>query len=395
MTCSGKESGAWGEGPQVPVRTTRGAPANGPWGFTMKRSDALVCWFQECGRNSVQQVGGKNASLGELINAEVPVPPGFAVTTAGWRSFFAAAGIAETAPAVLAKLDANDMDALEQAGRTIRAGIEATAFPTELRDEIHAYYQQLSDRCGSPAVPVAVRSSATAEDLPGASFAGQQDTYLWIEGTDALLTHIARCFASLFTARAIAYRIRMGFDHLRVSLSVGVQKMANAAAAGVMFTLNPSNGDRSSIVINSNFGFGESVVSGEVTPDEFLVNKISLELLRRTVPRKAIYYAFDPERRACVRSELPVERGTAASLLDADILELARMGKRIESHYGCPMDIEWAIDCGAASDRKIFILQARPETVWSNRDTSGVAAGKGKSALEHIMASMLAGKRLS
>ena len=361
----------------------------------MRRRDPLTCWLQECKRDSVPLVGGKNASLGELINAGIRVPPGFAVTTAGCRSFFESAGVGGIVAEALAVLDGQDLEALECAGRTIRGLIEASPFPTVLADEIASYYCELSRLCGSPAVPVAVRSSATAEDLPEASFAGQQDTFLWVQGMDGLLSHIARCLASLFTTRAIAYRIRMGFDHLQVSLSVGVQKMANSAAAGVMFTLNPSNGDRSSIVINSNFGFGESVVAGEVTPDEFLISKVSLEPLRRTIPKKEIYYTVDPKGRACVRTELPLERQTAASILDEDIVELARMGKLIEKHYGCPMDIEWAIDNDMPAGSRISILQARPETVWSNRKGHPVASGKGRSALEQILASMLTGKRLS
>lgn len=215
-----------------------------------------------------------------------PRPPGFAVTTAGYQRFYDEAGLGPKVEAVLAALQSDDLDALEAASQEIRALVETAPFSIEFEDEIAEHYRRLSNHCYVPAVPVAVRSSATAEDLPGASFAGQQDTFLWIRGVDDLLVYVKKCFSSLFTGRAIAYRNRMGFAHNQVAISVGVQKMANSSTAGVMFTINPSNGDRSTIVINSNFGFGESVVSGEVTPDEFVINKVSLELLRRSIPAR-------------------------------------------------------------------------------------------------------------
>ncbi len=238
-----------------------------------------------------------------------------------------------------------------------------------------------------------MRSSATAEDLPDASFAGQQDTYLWIRGIESVLRHAKQCFSSLFTARAIGYRARMKFDHEQVALSVGIQKMANSRAAGVMFTLNPANGDRSSIVINANFGFGESVVSGEVTPDEFLVNKVSLELMKRSISKKDFYYAVDRQSHSCSRHELPLERQSVQSILDEDVVELAHMGKLIEQHYGRPMDIEWAVDGNMGKGSNLFILQARPETVWSLRDKEQVQFVVAKSAIEHILASIMAGKK--
>lgn len=183
-------------------------------------------------------------------------------------------------------LNHEDSAALDQASDYIRGLIESCPIAVDLEDHIAEYYRRLSKICGLPATPVAVRSSATAEDLPGASFAGQQETFLWIRGVESVLEHVRKCFSSLFTARAIAYRIKMGFAQEEVALSVGIQKMANAFTAGVMFTLNPGNGDRSMIVIDSNFGFGESVVSGEVTPDNFRVDKVSMEILERTISKR-------------------------------------------------------------------------------------------------------------
>lgn len=359
----------------------------------MTADQPMVCWFQDCDKDSVELVGGKCASLGELLKAGIRVPPGFAVTTAGYRRFFDEAGIEGDVFRPLEGIDEQDLDLLEAASAEIRRAIEAAPFSIEFEDAIAEYYRRLSMQCCVPAVPVAVRSSATAEDLPGASFAGQQDTFLWIRGADDLMNHVKRCFSSLFTARAIAYRVRMGFEHRKVAISVGVQKMANSSTAGVMFTLNPSNGDRSTIVINANFGFGESVVSGEVTPDEFHISKVALELLKRAIPCKEIYYTVDRESQRSHCLEVPMERQNVQSILDEDLIELARMGKLIEKHYGRPMDVEWAVDNDMPQGGKVFILQARPETVWSTKKREPVAQGK-NSAIDHILAAMMTGKKI-
>ena len=353
----------------------------------------LVCWLQDCRKESVPLVGGKCASLGELINAGVRVPPGFALTTEGFRRFMSGTGIAREVDAVLAGIDPNDLEALEAASARIRPAIEAHPFSEEIEDQVAECYRKLSVRCGMPAVPVAVRSSATAEDLADASFAGQQDTYLWIRGADEVLHHMRRCISSLYTGRAIAYRLHKRFDDEKLAISVGVQKMANAYTAGVMFTIHPANGDRSVIVIDSNFGFGESVVSGEVTPDHFVVNKITLDIIDRTISQKLVCYTVDRETQTSRAVEVPLERQHVQSLIDDEITELAWMGKRIEKHYGRPMDIEWSIDKDLPAGGNIFILQARPETVWSQRaqSTGSQAAG---SAMDYILSAMLTGKKL-
>ncbi|MCK0506098.1 PEP/pyruvate-binding domain-containing protein [Aromatoleum anaerobium] len=353
-----------------------------------------VCSFEECGKDSVQLVGGKCASLGELINAGVRVPPGFALTTRGYAQFMREAGIQAEVAGLLDGLDHEDMDKLEEASHAIREMIESRPLPIELEDLIAEAYRKLSVRCYLPAVPVAVRSSATAEDLPGASFAGQQDTYLWIRGVDDVIHHVRRCISSLYSGRAIAYRMKMGFPHEQVAISVGIQKMANAYTAGVMFTVHPATGDRSVIVIDANFGFGESVVSGEVTPDNFVVNKITLDIIERTISTKEICHTVDLKTQKSIALPVPTERQNIQSITDDEIGELASMAKKIEKHYGRPMDIEWAIDKHLPAGGNIFILQARPETIWSNRQkTTGAASST--SAMDYIVSSLLAGKRLS
>jgi pyruvate,water dikinase len=360
----------------------------------MNDTTPIVCWFEEVSKGSVALVGGKCSSLGELINAGVRVPPGFALTTHGYAQFMRDAGIQSEVNGLLKDLDHQDMDKLEEASRIIREMIESRPISIELEDLIAESYRKLSVRCCIPAVPVAVRSSATAEDLPGASFAGQQDTYLWVRGVDSVMHHVRRCISSLYTGRAIAYRMKMGFPHEDVAISVGIQKMANSLTAGVMFTIHPTNGDRSVIVIDSNFGFGESVVSGEVTPDHFVVNKVALDILERTISTKTVCYTVDFKEQKSVALEVPFERQNIQSIVDDEITQLAWMGKQIEKHYGRPMDIEWAIDKDLPAGGNIFILQARPETIWSDKPKVA-ASGGASSAMDYIVSSLIAGKKLS
>jgi pyruvate, water dikinase len=350
--------------------------------------------FEECDLTMVSRVGGKCASLGELLKAQIPVPPGYAVTTRAYERFLEENGIQNAAINRLEGLDYSDVDEVERVSQEIRQGIEEGTFSEELEDIIAENYRVLSRRTRMPALPVAVRSSATAEDLPDASFAGQQDTYLWVRGVDDVLNKVRKCWSSLFTARAISYRLKMGFDHSKVLISVAIQKMVRSFTAGVMFTLNPSTGDRATVVIDSNWGYGESVVSGEVTPDQFQVNKITMDIVKRVVSDKAIYYTTDPETDEVKKLEVDAERRLQQTLLDTEIVSLAEFAKRIEKHYGKPMDIEWATEKFLPFKGEVFILQSRPETVWSQKEVKPLVEPR-KSALEHIVAGLLSGKKIT
>lgn len=360
----------------------------------MEKRHDYVLWFEECDLTSIPIVGGKNASLGELLKAGIPVPPGFAVTTKAYNLFIEQGNIKKQIFDELKSVKADDVESGEKASKTIRALIESTKVNDDLQDYIGEFYRRLSKKCNVPAVPAAVRSSATAEDLPGASFAGQQDTFLWVRGMDDILKHVKQCWSSLFTARAIYYRTKMGFPHEQVEISVGIQKMANAWTAGVMFTLNPATGDRSVIAIDANWGFGESVVSGECTPDNFVINKITDEIIKKSISNKTILYTRDPASHCVVKQDVPAERAETQCVVDKDAIELAKIGKLIEKHYGKPMDIEWAIDKDTPGKAKVMILQSRPETVWSDKKVEPVMKAR-SSALAHICAGLVAGKKVT
>jgi pyruvate,water dikinase len=333
-------------------------------------------WFDKAGKEAIGLVGGKNASLGELIKADIPVPPGFSVTTEAYLEFLTGWGIKEVMESILARIDVQDVASLEAASKSIRKLMEEAPFPKKIEEEICSDYQALAQVFDVPNLPVAVRSSATAEDLPGASFAGQQDTFLWVKGCNEVLEKIKLCMSSLFTPRAISYRKKMGFPHEKVLISVGIQKIVDAIAAGVMFTLNPLNGDPSKVVIEGNWGLGETVVSGQVNPDKFVVDKVTKEI-ERTVSQKGIECIFDPEKGMVCHPDIPPERQEIQCIKDEEVLELARYAKRVEEYYGCPQDIEWAIDKNRPFPFNIFMLQSRPETVWSQRKKEPVLGKKG------------------
>ena len=334
-------------------------------------SDYIVP-FESVGRDDLETVGGKNASLGELIRAlsdeGIDVPRGFAITARAYRDFLERERVADRIYEVLDDLDVDDIEALRRAGTQIRGWIREAPFPAALRAEIAKAYEALA---GGSEVSVAVRSSATAEDLPEASFAGQQDTLLNIRGSSAVVDAVHAVYASLFTDRAIAYRTHHGFAHRQVALSVGIQEMVRAdlGASGVMFTLDTDSGFRDVVLITAGYGLGETLVQGSVNPDEYYVYKPALEagrsaILRRTLGSKALrmVYAAEGEGRAVRTEEVPIDERRRFCLPDSDVEELARQALRIERHYGCPMDIEWAKD---GVDGRLRILQARPETVQS------------------------------
>jgi pyruvate, water dikinase len=328
--------------------------------------------FAQLGRHDVETVGGKNSSLGEMIGhlakAGVVVPDGFATTAQAYRDFLQHEGLAARISKELATLDVDDVEALTTVGARIRQWILATPFPPRLEREVLESFERMS---GGRDIAVAVRSSATAEDLPDASFAGQQETFLNVRGRDALLKCVHEVFASLFNDRAIAYRVHQGFAHDQVALSAGIQYMVRSdlGSSGVMFTLDTDSGFRNVVFITASYGLGETVVQGAVNPDEFYVYKAALRsghapILRRTLGAKAIkmvYGAPGSAARVTTVDVAPEDR-RRFSISDADIVELAKQALIIEEHYGCPMDIEWGKD---GETGKIYILQARPETVQS------------------------------
>ncbi len=332
--------------------------------------------FTQLDKNSLPTVGGKNASLGEMIKAGIRVPPGFAVTTDSYLYFVQKSEILDKIYATVSDLDPNDVATLNQAADQVQKFILNAPIPEEIQNAIADSYSRLCDRCAVGVVPVAVRSSATAEDLPAASFAGQQDTYLWIEGTDKIIENVRKCWASLFTPRAIAYRIKNNFEHEKVFISVGIQEMVNSKAAGVMFTINPTNGDISKILIEGSWGLGETVVSGSVNPDKFVVDKVMMEINERSISTKHIECVYDLEKGEVVNADVHEDMQCKCCMEDREIKELVKVAKQIEAHYGRAMDIEWAIDKDFSFPENIFIVQARPETVWSQREVKSKLGGR-------------------
>ncbi|MDZ7858525.1 phosphoenolpyruvate synthase [Sphaerotilus sp.] len=338
---------------------------------------ALVVPFEHLRMTDVDTVGGKNSSLGEMISqlaaSGVRVPGGFATTAHAFREFLTASHLTEKINARLDALDTDDVRALAEAGAEIRGWVESAPFPADFEAQIRAEFDKLT--AGNPGASFAVRSSATAEDLPDASFAGQQESFLNVVGIDAVLHKIREVFASLYNDRAISYRVHKGFAHADVALSAGIQRMVRSdlGAAGVMFTMDTESGFQDVVFITSSYGLGETVVQGAVNPDEFYVHKPTLRngkaaVIRRNLGSKLIRMEFaTPEEKAAtgklVRTvDTPPEMRNRYSLTDADVTELARYALIIEKHYGRPMDIEWGKDGG---DGQIYILQARPETVKS------------------------------
>ena len=332
-----------------------------------------VIWLDQLGINDIDQVGGKNASLGEMIqnlgNLGVNVPGGFATTSDAYRSFLAHENLGNRINALLDALDVDDLSALTKTGKKIRDWIMQIPLPDDLEDDIHKAYEKVEKQYGK-AVTWAVRSSATAEDLPDASFAGQQETFLNVSGLDDIKMAIRKVFASLFTDRAISYRVHQNFDHAGVALSAGIQKMVRSdiGASGVMFSLDTESGFDKVVFITGSYGLGEMIVQGAVNPDEFYAYKPNLDagkpaVLSRTLGSKAIEMVYDPEGEEPVKIiDIEEKRSRKYCISDAQVEELARQAVTIEKHYKRPMDIEWALD---GIDGGLYIVQARPETVQS------------------------------
>ncbi|GEL17211.1 PEP/pyruvate-binding domain-containing protein [Pseudonocardia asaccharolytica] len=349
---------------------------------------ATIIWFDEARCRDRALVGGKGAGLAEMSQAGLRVPPGFVVTTAAFR---AALGpdLRRDIDEQLARFDPDQPTSeLERFAAELRGRVVEATAGHRTRDAIDEAYEQLRRTVGTD-LPVAVRSSSAAEDSADKSFAGEHDTYLWVDGAEALQDCVRSCWASLFTARTLSYRLRIGSAALDDAMAVVVQRMVPATAAGVFMTLNPSNGDPSKVVIESVWGLGEPLVSGQVTPDRFVVDKVSGEILRRDVAVKKSAAVRDPHAaHGVVAAAVPQGRREQPSLTDAEIGELVRLARLVEQRSGCPQDGEFALDEGAAPDN-VFLLQTRPETVWSRRARSGVAGGR--TALQSVLATLTAG----
>ena len=328
----------------------------------------FTLWFGDLRKEDVPIVGGKCANLGEMLHAGIPVPLGFAITAQAYEKFITETRIAKKIYKIIEKTvtDINDPHQYEKASKEIRQLIESTPMLPQIEKAIKNAYNELGKRTKSSQVFVAVRSSATAEDLPDASFAGQQETYLNVKGTKELVEKTVKCWSSLFTPRAIFYRTQKGFKHEQVLISVAVQKMVDAKAAGVTFTINPVTGEANQIVIESTWGLGESVVSGAITPDNYVTDKNTLEIISKKIAKKTVEYVRDSKTGKTIHLNVPIERQGQSSLTDEEIVKLTELANRIEKHYdGKPQDIEWAIDRHLAFPENIFIVQSRPETVWS------------------------------
>ncbi|HEV8280064.1 MAG TPA: PEP/pyruvate-binding domain-containing protein [Streptosporangiaceae bacterium] len=344
-------------------------------------------------------VGGKAAGLGELAAAGLPVPAGFAVTTGAFRHALQVLDPDGAIPRQVGGLSADDDGAIADVSAHVRSRIVDAPLPARLRDEIAEAYRALPHQSGpgrptAPAgdVPVAVRSSATGEDSGSASFAGLQDTYLWVTGADAVAEHVRRCWASLYSVESVTYRRHQGVLEEGLAMGVVVQLMVDPRCAGVLFTRSPVTGDASVIVIEASWGLGSAVVSGVVTPDTYVVSKVTGEIVKREVATKLCHHQRNPSAPGVCLRDVPLPLRDVPCLEDGEILALADLGRRVSDHYGTPQDVEWAIHGG--SGPQIVLLQSRPETVWSSRATSPVAAPTAR-AFDHVLGRLSAPGRMA
>ena len=337
-----------------------------------------ISWFRDIGLDDRPRVGGKGGSLGELQRAGIDVPPGFVVRTEAFEGFIDALERHSPVRARVEGLAADELEGIGAVSRELRTRIEDAPLSADLLQEIGEAYRGLGEAGPPPAV--AVRSSATTEDAADASFAGLQDTYLWVTQTDSVVRKIRSCWASLYSLESLSYRRRLGIAESAVAMAVVVQTMVDARTAGVMFTRSPTSGDRSVIAIEGVWGLGSALVSGEVTPDRWVVAKITGEISVRDISDKAIRHAQSPGGGV---EELSVEQSLRREpcLSDGELQSLRAIGRQVERHYGRPQDIEWAID---RHTQQILLLQSRPETVWSNKDDQ-TAAARVTDPLLHVM----------
>lgn len=340
-------------------------------------SSEIIGWFRDIGLSDRPTVGGKGGSLGELTRAGIPVPPGFVVRTAAFERFIGTLERDEPIRPKVEVLAAHELEKIVALSTELRARIENSPLPDDLSSEILSAYSGLCGPSSNP--PLAVRSSATTEDATDASFAGLQDTYLWVIGSQATVRSIRSCWASLYSTPSISYRRKRKLPESTVAMAVVVQGMVNANKAGVMFTRSPLTGDRSVITIEGAWGLGSSVVSGEVTPDRFVIAKITGEISVREIADKHVQHQPAPGG-GVQEVETPEDRRRSPCLTDTEILALRDLARKVERHYGRPQDIEWAIDHSG----QIHLLQSRPETVWSSKEHAPVAK-PAEDPLQHVM----------
>jgi pyruvate,water dikinase len=340
--------------------------------------------LQDLANGDAGQYGGKSASLGELLAADIQVPPGFALSTTAFQTFIGEAGLKETiSQAIAGPGAAADMDGIAAGARTISDAMRLASIPDRLCEELASRYAELAEAAGMADPPVAVRSSALGEDSQDATFAGQQETYLWVRGVEDLCDAVRDCWVSLYSPTAVSYRARVGQAQEDAAMGVTVQLMVDAERSGVMFTCNPVSGDRSMVAINASWGLGLAVVGGEVTPDDYLVSKVTREVVRAHVSCKDCEYVPDPSGRGTVCVEVLAERREVRCLDEEAIAALVAIGRRVERHFGSQQDIEWAIARGAGElPGNLFVLQSRPVTAVPKQPSKKPAAG---SAISLVM----------
>jgi pyruvate, water dikinase len=322
------------------------------------------------------EFGGKSSSLGDLIAGEIPVPPGFALSVSAFRLFVSEAGLESRIASALASLDPGDVERVGAVSHALAEEMRSAPVPDAVRDEVASRYAELASAAGDPEPPVAVRSSALGEDSQDATFAGQQETYLWVRGVDGVCDAVRDCWISLFSPQALTYRARLG-DGEPPAMGVTVQLMVDAAVSGVMFTCNPVSGDPSMVAINASWGLGLAVVGGEVTPDDYLVSKVTREVVKRTVSPKDVEYVAGPHGRGAVRREVADERRDMPCLDESQLASLVDVARRVEKHFGSRQDIEWALD----QRGELFVVQSRPVTATARRPE----AAKPVSAIDMVM----------
>lgn len=333
------------------------------------------------------EVGGKAASLGELTRAGVPVPPACAVTTGAFRRALDACDPDGALRGRLDQLDADDHAAIGQATAELRDRLSGAELPAELHTAIGERYRALADAAetAEPDPPVAVRSSATSEDSAGASFAGVQDTFLWVRGERSVAERVCRCWASLYSVESVAYRRRLGLPEANLGMAVAVQRMVDARSSGVMFTRSPTTGDPSVIALECAWGLGSAVVSGEVTPDSYVVSKVTGDVVKRTISTKTRQHRMAASGAGVVDIEVPAEQQTQPCVSDAELAALVALARRVEQHYGVAQDIEFAIAREAPPGEGIFVLQSRPETVWGDARRQRPAAAPKPRPYDHVL----------